>query len=64
MPGWTFSPTLQDFQKEGGESASTLYQNLHNLLEHANKHANTNYQAAETFKVDLHDAKLFLAETT
>jgi hypothetical protein len=55
---------LQDFKKEGGESASTLYQNPHNLLDHANKGANTNYQAAEAVKVDLNEAKQLLAETT
>jgi hypothetical protein len=40
---WTFPPTLQSIQMQGGENAGILYQNLHNLLDHANKPANTNY---------------------
>jgi hypothetical protein len=35
-----------------------------NLLDHANKRTNTNYQAAEAVKVDQNEAKLLLAETT
>jgi hypothetical protein len=64
MSGRTFSSTLQDFQEQGGESTNTLYQNIHNLLDHANKRSNINYQAAEAVKEDLNEAKRILADTT